>query len=283
MIGLLIFLLVVITAYLLYYRYQVHLIQRELKEIQRRNYTNQLLTQEFHSQELNALIANINETIEKERRLNLQMIHHQNALSHLMTHLSHDIRTPLTSLSGFVQLLEQAESETDKERYFAIIYQRLADLNRMLDELFLLMKLDNVNYSIDLTAVDWNEFIKQHLLSHYDRLSENSLQPAVHLPQEAVMINANETLLVRIHDNLLKNILDHGGSDIYLGLQVVDQTAHFTLSNKYPLHKEASAANSGLGLTIVAAAVENMHGSLEIADNDSLFVVEIVMPLHEVG
>lgn len=281
------FLLVIILMLLIYlflYRKQVQQIDQELKEIQKKEYTNQMISQEIHSQELDHLITSINQTIEKERQLRIQLIKHNELTKQLMTNLSHDIRTPLTSLSGFIQLLEENQDADKQARYFEIIHQRLAHLNEMVNDLFLYMKLNNLEVSHELTPIDWNEFIKQQLISYYDLLTSQNIQLEMKLPENPAWILANPQLLVRVHDNILNNIIKHHGNNILLELQIVNHYALLKVTNDIMNHSDEHSTqsnnNSGLGLAIVQTAIEKMKGQVEIKEETDQFSIMITLPIQ---
>ncbi|MBG9979729.1 HAMP domain-containing histidine kinase [Facklamia sp. DSM 111018] len=281
------FLLVIILMLLIYlflYRKQVQHIDQELKEIQKKEYTNQMISQEIHSQELDHLITSINQTIEKERQLRIQLIKHNELTKQLMTNLSHDIRTPLTSLSGFIQLLEENQDADKQARYFEIIHQRLAHLNDMVNDLFLYMKLNNLEVSHELTPIDWNEFIKQQLISYYDLLTSQNIQLEMKLPENPAWILANYQLLVRVHDNILNNIIKHHGNNIVLELQIIKDYALLKVTNDIIIqseeHSTHSNNNSGLGLAIIQTAIDKMKGQVEIREETDQFSIMITLPIQ---
>lgn len=285
MIWFLIAIIIILIIYIMLYKLQVNNIGLELIQIQKKDYTNQVITQELNSKELNQLINSINQTIDKERELRIKLIRHQDQFDNLMTNLSHDIRTPLTSVSGFIQLLEDSKTQEDKERYYRIIYDRLDQLNTMFNDLFTYMKLENDHTESHLEIVDWKEFISQHLLSYYDLLSNKGIKLEIELPDEIVQISADKKLLMRVHDNIINNIIKHGGKNTTLSLIMEelgpDKKSYAKLMvindlNPHPV-SDVKKDSSKLGLTIIKLAVEKMQGEINI-QKDHDFSISIILP-----
>lgn len=285
MIWFLIAIIIILIIYIMLYKLQVNNIGLELMQIQKKDYTNQVITQELNSKELNQLINSINQTIDKERELRIKLIRHQDQFDNLMTNLSHDIRTPLTSVSGFIQLLEDSKTQEDKERYYRIIYDRLDQLNTMFNDLFTYMKLENDHTESHLEIVDWKEFISQHLLSYYDLLSNKGIKLEIELPDEIVQISADKKLLMRVHDNIINNIIKHGGKNTTLSLIMEelgpDKKSYAKLMvindlNPHPV-SDVKKDSSKLGLTIIKLAVEKMQGEINI-QKDHDFSISIILP-----
>jgi len=285
MIWFLIAIIVILIIYILFYKEQVNNIGLELIQIQKKNYTNQVITQELNSKELNQLINSINETIDKERELRIRLIRHQEQLDNLMTNLSHDIRTPLTSVSGFIQLLEKSKTQEDKDRYYRIIYDRLDQLNIMFNDLFTYMKLENDHNDGIFETIDWKEFTSKHLLSFYDILSNKGIKLNIDIQDEDILISADKKLLMRVHDNIINNIIKHGGNNITVSLFTKKLNnnekpyANLIVTNDLNSNpvSDIKKDSSHLGLTIVKLAVEKMQGEINIQKEEE-FSIAIILP-----
>lgn len=96
-----------------------------------------------------------------------------------ITNLSHDIRTPLTSLDGYFQLLSQSESEEEQQHYIAVIQSRIISLKDMLEELFTYTKLQNESYEIALEPVDFGKCVFDTVFSFYDEFQKKGIKPEI--------------------------------------------------------------------------------------------------------
>lgn len=155
----------------------------------------------------------------------------------------------------------------------------------MFNDLFTYMKLENDHTESHLEIVDWKEFISQHLLSYYDLLSNKGIKLEIELPDEIVQISADKKLLMRVHDNIINNIIKHGGKNTTLSLIMEelgpDKKSYAKLMvindlNPHPV-SDVKKDSSKLGLTIIKLAVEKMQGEINI-QKDHDFSISIILP-----
>lgn len=288
--------LIVSLLTLFYYRHQVKLLGQQLKEMANLDQaTNQLITQEIYSPEINYLVQAINHSLIKERELIRQIKHRDRQMQELMTNLSHDVRTPLTSLIGYIQMLETSQSPEDKDRYFRIIYQRLDKLNQLLDRLFLLMKLEDPAYVLDLEKLDLQEAFSQNLLVYYDQLVTAGFQVDFDLQEDPVWVKSNDYLIQALVDNLIKNILDHGKDYVSISLLKENVSCRLVISNYlaqefqgdphklldrfYQADSSRSKGNAGLGLSIIKSVVDRMGGQIDLDLKDGVIGIQMTFPL----
>ncbi|MCR8969411.1 sensor histidine kinase KdpD [Facklamia sp. 7083-14-GEN3] len=227
-----------------YYRRQVYDLAKQLKNISKIS-TNQLLTQEIFSSEMQELVQMINLALIKERDLYKELQIEQRSKQELMINLSHDVRTPLTSLMGYLQLMEASDNEEDRKRYFGIIYQRMDYLKKLLDHLFLIERLNDSEFHYDTEPLNLKEIITQHVLSYYDQLKTAKIDVELNLKNDPVIILSNLDLINHVLDNLVKNVLDHGKDYLKITL-----TSHY-------IDQELNQIN--LNTLLVQTKNETMH------------------------
>ena len=278
---------------LAYYRLQIQLLVKQLKEMSKLS-TNQLLTQEIFSKEMIELVQEINQTIAKERNLRIRLLQQETNNKALMSNLSHDVRTPLTSLIGYIQLLEESDSPEDQDRYFKIIYQRLDRLKDLLDRLFLLARLEDRDYQVRKTSLDLKEIVSQAILSSYDQLTRQAFEVDVDIQAQDMMMEGNQDLIHAIMDNLIKNAIDHGKAYLKLSLHQDQQAIILQVSNQvkeaiegdpsrwlerfYQGDPSRTKGNSGLGLSIIKSAAEKMGGSVSIKLLQDQLTIQLIFP-----
>lgn len=294
MLWILIILMILVTLSLCYYRWQIRDMKRQLEEITRQN-TNQLVTQDIYTPELDQLVEKINQTIRKERWLRQELLRKEDLNTKLMTNLSHDVRTPLTSLAGYIQLLEKTDDAATKEHYYALIYSRINHLTNLLDELFLYMKLADASYEIAMERLDLVRLLKQEVLAFYDQFQEKGIAMHLNLTEENVFIEGNTNLLARIFNNLLKNALDHEAEELTITLfPDVETGPRIRFENPYSdeslpdpsllterfyqADSARSKDNAGLGLSMVKSAMEKMGGSFDISTNHRILQLTLRFP-----
>lgn len=276
-----------LLAWLFLYKREIGLMRDQLRELQGQS-SNQLLSQDLYSPELNQLVASINDSLMQERDLRLQLEKKEKLQQEFLTNISHDIRTPLTSLDGYIQLLSQAEGEAEAKRYLAVVENRLDKLGQLLDQMFLYMKLADEDYQLEGEAVKLKAFLLSQLFDFYEDFASLGKEPQIDLPDQEVMVWANEDLLKQVLDNLIQNALIHGDGSLAVHLS---QEGRLTLSNGmeetfsgnpdqvfdrfYRAETNRTKETSGLGLSIAYSALEKMSGKIRVKTKERLFIIEI--------
>ena len=153
-------------------------------------------------------------------------------ISETYTNLSHDIRTPLTSLDGYFQLLEKSANESDKSRYLSIIQERIESLKNMLEELFTYTKLQNEEYEVKLEKVNLNQILKDTIFSYYDYWMEYKMEPQFDISEESIWVRGNTQALQRVIRNVIKNGLDHGEKEMRISLHKENHQAVLCIQNQ---------------------------------------------------
>ena len=140
------------------YRRQVKKTCRQLAFLKEQK-TNMRLTADLPFPELNELTDGVNSVLDLSREMRQEAQKNETDLKETITNLSHDIRTPLTSLDGYFQLLIQSESEEERLRYIEIIKARIGSLKEMLEELFTYTKLQDAEYELETECVDFGKCV----------------------------------------------------------------------------------------------------------------------------
>ncbi len=283
---------------LIHYRSQIRKNCRQL-EVMQKHSSNQRLTSEVPYKEVKELVRRINEICNHYQEDKIIIERNENNLKEAIANLSHDIRTPLTSLDGYVQLLVMTDSAEEKEHYLQIIQNRISSLKELLEELFTYTKMQDQNYELTIVPMDGRQCICETVLAFYEDFEKRGLTPEVNFCEEDLPIVANEVALRRVIQNLVKNALVHGVSRIGLTLERTDGKLHFTCFNDkkadeiidvdqiferfYKGDKARTSTSTGLGLAIAKGLIERMHGTIAADVKDEMFVIDIFLPLKEKG
>lgn len=283
---------------LIHYRSQIGKNCRQL-EVMQKHSSNQRLTSEVPYKEVKELVRRINEICNHYQEDKIIIERNENNLKEAIANLSHDIRTPLTSLDGYVQLLVMTDSAEEKEHYLQIIQNRISSLKELLEELFTYTKMQDQNYELTIVPMDGRQCICETVLAFYEDFEKRGLTPEVNFCEEDLPIVANEVALRRVIQNLVKNALVHGVSRIGLTLERTDGKLHFTCFNDkkadeiidvdqiferfYKGDKARTSTSTGLGLAIAKGLIERMHGTIAADVKDEMFVIDIFLPLKEKG
>lgn len=190
--------------------------QRQMKEICRQlsflneHDSNMMITVDMRIGWMGKLTDNLNEFLKRRRRERKEYLDKEKLISDTYTNLSHDIRTPLTSLDGYFQLLERSRTKEDQERYLAVIHERISSLKEMLEELFTFTKLKNGGYQITLSPCSLNRIVKNTIFAYFEDWSGQGIEPELQITEEVLMVNGNQQALRRVIQNIIKNGMDHG-------------------------------------------------------------------------
>lgn len=278
--------------------------QRQVKDICRQlaflihNESNMIITHEIDSGGIGELSELLNEFLALRRKERKEYLEKEKIIADTYTNLSHDIRTPLTSLDGYFQLMETSESPDDQRRYMRIIQERIESLKEMLEELFTFTKLKNDSYQLEMSRCCINRILKEMIFSYYEEWMQLGIMPEIEITEELLCLEGNEQGLRRVIQNIIKNGLDHGEKRIRIQLhkQIVDRRAQvvFRISNRvknpenidisqvferfYKADAARSKTSTGLGLSIAKELVIRMNGEIEARIEGDEFCVEMRFP-----
>lgn len=217
----------------------------------------------------------------------------------LITNVSHDIKTPLTSIINYVDLLQKPHSEEDAKTYLEVLSRQSGRMKRLIDDLIELSKASTGNITVDLTTMDAVETVNQALGEFTDKLEAAHLMPVFRVPKEPLYIHADGRLAWRAMSNLLSNAAKYAMPDtrLYVDMVAVDGKVCISFKNisREPLNVSAdelmerfvrgeasrNQEGSGLGLNIAQSMMELQHGALELLVDGDLFKATLIFPQEE--
>ncbi len=256
------------------------------------NETNCELTINFSDKQLNTTAEKINNILRKYKSLKLEADLREKRTKDDFTSLSHDIRTPLTAISGYFQLLCDCNDEATKNHYMTIINERIRSLQSILESIFTYSKLQNSNYTMKISRLDINELVTNNILSFYQDITNKNITPNIQLLDKPVFTNGNSEAYNRIIQNILINAIRHGHSHLELTLTACGNTIHFLCKNDvenineinidevftqfYKSDINRTHSSSGLGLSISKMLCEKMNADLSARiETPNYFVIEM--------
>lgn len=280
----------VLIAVLLKIRAQLRDINEQLDFLCEKD-TNMLLLTDTNMADIGRLKERINRFLEQWHRQREAAAKKEQMISDTYTNLSHDIRTPLTSLDGYFQLLKDESDKSAQEHYIDIIQERITSLKDMLEELFMFTKLKNDSFKLELSNCCVSRLLKQTVFSYYEEWKKQGIEPSLDICEDTIFITANAQALRRVLQNVIKNALVHGQNSICIQMKQKNKMVHILVSNDvknpddidvdkvferfYKADEARSISSSGLGLSIAKELVERMGGSIEARLEGKRFVVEI--------
>lgn len=214
----------------------------------------------------------------------------------LITNVSHDIKTPLTSIINYVDLLQKAHSQEDAEQYLEVLARQSQRLKKLIEDLMELSKATTGNLTVDIARVDAAEAVTQALGEFADKLAAAHLVPVFQPPENPPQMLADGRLTWRVLSNLLSNAVKYAlpGTRLYIDLVEIEDSVLISLKNisRDQLNVTAdelmerfvrgdasrNTEGSGLGLNIAKSLMELQHGSLRLLIDGDLFKATLVFP-----
>ena len=214
----------------------------------------------------------------------------------LITNVSHDIKTPLTSIINYVDLMQKPHSPEEGEIYLEVLSRQSLRLKKLVDDLMDMSKASTGNMTLEVSRVDAAEAINQALGEFADKLTLAQLIPVFRPPEVPVYMMADGKLVWRVMSNLLSNAVKYAlpGTRLYIDLARVDNRVMISMKNISREELNVSAdellerfvrgdasrntEGSGLGLNIAQSLMELQHGQLQLLVDGDLFKVTLLFP-----
>lgn len=214
----------------------------------------------------------------------------------LITNVSHDIKTPLTSIINYVDLLEKPHTEEEQKAYVEVLSRQSQRLKKLIDDLMEMSKASTGNIQVDIAEIDAVEAVTQALGEFSDKLTAAGLTPVFHQSEENIMLLADGRLLWRAMSNVLSNAVKYAlpGTRLYVDVSATQDKAIISFKNISGAQLNISAEElmerfvrgdssrntegSGLGLNIAKSLMELQKGQLQLLVDGDLFKVTLVFP-----
>lgn len=247
-----------------------------------------------HGKNLDQIKREINKAMEQE-------IKSERLKTELITNVSHDIKTPLTSIVSYVDILRREETtEEEREKYLEILSRHTKNLNILLDELIEASKISSGNIEIELSRISMNIIISQTVEEFADKLEKNALLPRISMPDDDVYVMGDGRWIWRILSNLLNNACKYAApdTDVEIDLEKVDGKAILRIINEAKTEITVDAQElterfvrgdssrhtegSGLGLSITKILAELQDAQLEVeVDDEQRFIAKLIFDVSE--
>ncbi|BCZ44628.1 two-component sensor histidine kinase [Clostridium gelidum] len=257
------------------YKKQIRDITAQIKEFKDRK-TNKKINTQIADKDIEKLAYEINEYLELYKRNEQEKVAFENTLKQGIANMSHDLRTPLTSIIGYLKLLQNGE--IDKEEALAILKNKANKLNILINDFFELASVESEDYELDMTRVNLTNIVRDEVLSLYEAFESKGFEPKINILDKPIFIMGDKDSLERIVDNLLTNTLKYAERDIKIDLEEVSGKAILTISNVcttlgkedaihifdrfYMADQVRKDQGVGLGLSIVKSLMEKMNGNI---------------------
>lgn len=267
--------------------------KRQICEITKQISENKKLRISLSNKQIEKLAGIINEKKHLEQKTNIQIIQEKEQLKHSIANISHDLRTPLTSIQGYLTLLKDCEDKEEQEHYFSVIQAKTDYLTELVQIFYDLSLIESDDYILGIEKIDVNRIVTDCLISKYNELKE--LSPTIKIENAPVWITGNAVACKRIIDNLVTNAIRYSNDYIEI---VMDADGIFTVKNTtselknidvnilfqkfYTVDTSRSNGNTGLGLYIVKELLNKIEGGIkEISYKNNILTVSVYFKLYK--
>ncbi len=225
--------------------------------------TNTLLSLSSRDRHARRLAARLNEQLRLLRRQRRQYQGGDRELKEAVTNISHDLRTPLTAICGYLELLEQEPQSPAAARYLACIQERAQAMKQLTEELLRYSVAASPAQPLPLEPVDLNRALEQSVAGFYAPLKARGVAPVIHMPAQPVVRRLNAAAVARIFGNLLSNALKYATGEVTFSNTApgLDEVQVGRLFDRF-FTVETAHSSTGLGLSIARALTERLGGSI---------------------
>lgn len=291
-IGLAIVSLIAVVSWLLV-KLDVRSISHRLEDI-RQSRSNAKITTQTFDPDITALANQINALLEEQKQAAIRNEQASRELRQSITNISHDLKTPLTSAMGYLQMIKSGRTPPEKKaEYIDIIARRLAALSDLLEELFEFSRLYEGKIEPVCEGVNVCNLLGDVLSLYYEDLTRKDITPAIQFPREPVYVLADASMLKRVFQNLIQNALIHGTTFFSVA---VDPGARITFRNAledmesidpsrlfdrfYTADVSRDGRTTGLGLAICKELVARQGGTIGARIEEGNLVISIEMGMQ---
>lgn len=298
---------VFIILFLIYfYLFSLHIahygeeIYKGIERVKRGDFETKI--QVIQENELGKLANSINEIGDKFKQLIEKERMAEKTKRDLITSVAHDIRTPLTSVIGYLELLKQSDlDDVTRQKYHSIVYDKAKRLQTLVGDLFDYIRYDKDGFVLQKQRIELNQFMEQILDEFYPSFQKNNLEYKVKLEQEEVSIYADGELLFRAFGNLMSNAIRYGadGKLVCITIEKTDSVAMVSIKNfgniipKQELDKifykfyrveqsrSTVTGGTGLGLAITKNIISLHNGTIQVQSDEYGTIFQVSFPIYD--
>ncbi len=235
----------------------------------------------------------VNFNIDKQEQARIEIQQHEDKLKQSIAGISHDLRTPLTSIIGYLTMLND---KGIKDEYIDIITHRAKALSELVNDFYELTVLEDEDYSLDCERLDIVALLTECIIGSYTLFEEKGIKPAISIPDYAVHVFSERIATTRILQNIITNAIKFSDGFIAIKLETQSNKCMVTIKNSttlltkddvakmfdrfYTADKSRGSGNTGLGLYIVKTLLDKMGGEVVKAElKEGIFEMQISLPL----
>ena len=287
----LIIVIIILLTYLFLYHNEVKHISKEIDNIKDLD-SNTLIHSKYNLKNINNLIYKINNLLTESKNIKIDYGNKNKSLMKMMTNISHDLRTPLTSALGYIDIILKSDlSEEEKKKDLITIEKRLRRLEELISSFFEFSKIISTNKRPALEKINLTSVLEESVIVFYDDYKKNNREILLDCNQRKIIINSNKMLLTRIFENLIGNAYKHSNSDLNIKVEI-ENKVKIIFSNElldndvdidrifdefYTVDISRTKEGTGLGLAIAKEFTRQLNGKIyaEKQKNQLKIIIEL--------
>lgn len=290
----------ILVAVILILLVKIHFLHRSVNEIAEAfadrltTDTNTLIDISSRDKSIRNLASSVNTQLRLLRAEHLRFQQGDTELKNAVTNISHDLRTPLTAIFGYLDLLEQEDKSEDVQRYIEIIRNRAEMLRQLTEELFRYSVILSTENKFELEPIVMNNVLEESIAAFYTVLRDRQITPNISITKKEIIRNVDRSALSRVFSNLINNAIKYSDGDLDITLTSageiifantaigLDEIQVGKLFDRF-YTVEAARNSTGLGLAIARTLVEHMNGTISAKYENNRLIISIFVSAQENG
>ncbi len=286
LIAIIIFLITIIIGY-----------KREFRRINKQiienldEYAN--IKTKFVDKDIENLVASINLIFDSRQKIVAEKNKNEEKIREGISNMSHDLRTPLTSIMGYLQMIKsEKSSEADKNEYMDIVEKRTKSLQQLISSFYDLSRMEGNEYNFNYKKVNLSSILCENIAVFYNDFRNNNIEPIIEIDENVKDIISDDGAINRIFSNLITNMIKHGESFVKITLKQENDMIITEFTNKatgltaenvdklfdrfYTVDNSRSDRNTGLGLYITKILVEKLGYNIIAQLDNEILKIKII-------
>ncbi|MBU3201228.1 HAMP domain-containing histidine kinase [Clostridium estertheticum] len=277
---------IILVLVIVFQNIKIHSISDNIKEVTDGNFNERIRIYDYNPR-IKELIINLNRIIDEFQKIVSLNKQYEEDRKKMISNISHDFRTPLTTMLGYIEMLRDDNSLNDEERmeYLEVINTKGEILRELIEEFFSLSKFDSSDVVLTFKRVNITEIMRQCILSFLKDFEINGIELVIDISSVDIFINCDEGAIYRVLQNLITNALRYGAEGKVIGVSlegkidsvvlkiwdrgrgITEEEIPYIFKRLYSVDKSRNnrQTGSGLGLTIVKKLVEKHGGTIEVS------------------
>lgn len=241
------------------------------------------------------LAASINHLLKKYRSMGQEIERSDTLFRDTITSLSHDLRTPLATANGYIQLLQEQDLTGEQKEYVTIAGERISAVKLLLDQLFEFARIEADELKLNCRNTDIHSVLRGVVASYYGDFEQKKCVPYIVIPNPPAIIWGDPNALTRIFSNVVYNALVHGEGNYQITAAIEEAQTVITIKNAsssiqqediphlfdrfYTTDQSRTKKTTGLGLAIAQRLVTRMGGQIVASLQNGIFAIQVVFPI----